>query len=618
MLDARHAPLERPPKRVVGRACCRGAYLRGALLGGGSLSGPRSPHLELRTTSLEGAEFLRSVAAAGDVRLGVLDRGRHAVAYAKGLDAIESVLTLAGASDAVLAFEERSIVAAARGEANRLANADHANLVRTSRAAQEQLEAVRALQRDGTLERLPDRLHEIARLRLRYPHAAAARARREVRPADDEGIGPPPLEKAAGTRLVRQRRGPEGELRGRPPPPRAVLRCRRRTGSEFDDGRARTRPAKTTPSTIVRHFTFVRIRGNDSTPAKLKRIGCPAMEAAFASLKERIGEIHDLDRASSLLGWDQQVKMPPGGAGVRAEQLATLERLAHEALTSDEMGRLLDELAPHEDSLDYDSDEASLIRVVRRDWEKARRVPAELRAEMTRAASLAMPVWVKARQESDFSQFLPGSAVELRAAAPLRRVLRRLRRALRRPPRRLRARDEDRRGACRLRPAEAGAGAARRGCAPGRRASDPRRHLPDRRPEGIRAEGDRALRLRPVRVAARHCRAPLRGLDRDRRHPADDALLRRQPRRPLRDDARVRPRPLRARRLARARAHAARARGLARPARVAEPASGRTWSAAASRSGATSIPRLQRRSRRRSAARRSRTGTARSTGSRRR
>lgn len=169
VLDSRHAPLERPPKRVIGRVCCRGAYLRGALLGGGSLSGPRSPHLELRTTSLEGAEFLRSVAAAGDVRLGVLDRGRHAAAYAKGLDAIESVLTLAGATDTVLAFEERSIVAAARAEANRLANADHANLVRTSRAAQEQLEAVRSLQRAGRLERLPDRLYEVAHLRLRHP-----------------------------------------------------------------------------------------------------------------------------------------------------------------------------------------------------------------------------------------------------------------------------------------------------------------------------------------------------------------------------------------------------------------------------------------------------------------
>jgi len=172
VLDARHAPVERPPKRVVGRACCRGAYLRGAILGGGSLSGPRDPHLELRTTSLDGAEFLRSVAYAHDSRVRVLDRGRHAVAYAKGIDAIEAVLTAAGASDAVLAFEERSIVAAARGEANRLANADHANLVRTSRAAQEQLEAVRELQRDGRLDSLPDRLQEVARLRLRHPTLA--------------------------------------------------------------------------------------------------------------------------------------------------------------------------------------------------------------------------------------------------------------------------------------------------------------------------------------------------------------------------------------------------------------------------------------------------------------
>jgi DNA-binding protein WhiA len=79
------------------------------------------------------------------------------------------VLTTAGATDTVLALEERSIVAAARADANRLANADHANLVRTSRAAQEQLDAVRALQREGPLDRLPERLHEVARLRLRYP-----------------------------------------------------------------------------------------------------------------------------------------------------------------------------------------------------------------------------------------------------------------------------------------------------------------------------------------------------------------------------------------------------------------------------------------------------------------
>ena len=169
VLDSRRAPLERPPRRIVGRTCCRGAYLRGALLGGGSLSGPRSPHLELRTSSLEGAEFLRAVAAADEITLGVLDRGRHALAYAKGLDAIEAVLAAAGAADTVLAFEERSVLAATRAEANRLANADHANLVRTSRAAQRQLAALRALEASGGLEDLPEPLQEAARLRLRHP-----------------------------------------------------------------------------------------------------------------------------------------------------------------------------------------------------------------------------------------------------------------------------------------------------------------------------------------------------------------------------------------------------------------------------------------------------------------
>jgi carboxypeptidase Taq len=128
---------------------------------------------------------------------------------------------------------------------------------------------------------------------------------------------------------------------------------------------------------------------------------------ALAQLKERVAEIHDLGRAAALLGWDQQVKMPPGGAAARAEQLATLNRLAHEALTSDELGEVLEGLDGAESELEADSDDAHLLRLVRRDREKARRVPSELQAAMSRAASLAMPVWVKARQESDFTQFLP-------------------------------------------------------------------------------------------------------------------------------------------------------------------------------------------------------------------
>ena len=148
-------------------------------------------------------------------------------------------------------------------------------------------------------------------------------------------------------------------------------------------------------------------------PALRGSVGAMNANAAYAELKERLAEIADLDGAASLLGWDQQVKMPPGGAAARAEQLATLGRLSHEALTSDEIGRLLDTLAPFAEEQPYDSDEASLIRIVRRDWDKARRVPAELRAEIARAGSLAMPVWVKARQESDYKQFIPALRTNL-------------------------------------------------------------------------------------------------------------------------------------------------------------------------------------------------------------
>jgi cell division protein WhiA len=169
VLDRRHAPVERPPGRVVARVCCRSAYLRGAFLGGGSFSGARSPHLELRAASLVAARFLAQVAGRSGVRLGVVDRDRHAAAYAKGWDAIESLLAVAGATETVLALEERAVLAATRGQANRLANADHANLVRTSRSSQLQLEAVRRLRAEGRLERLPADLREAAELRLRHP-----------------------------------------------------------------------------------------------------------------------------------------------------------------------------------------------------------------------------------------------------------------------------------------------------------------------------------------------------------------------------------------------------------------------------------------------------------------
>lgn len=195
VLGARLAPLAHPPRRVVARSCCRRAYLRGALLGGGSLSGPRTPHLELRSSTSEGAAFIAELAGREGVSLKVVDRGRQAVAYAKGAEAIADVLAAAGASDAVLALEERAVIGATRSRANRLANADHANLVRSSRAAGSQLRAIDRLQRSGELERLPRALQEVAGLRKRHPTLSL----RELAAHCD-----PPATKAAAHRRLRK------------------------------------------------------------------------------------------------------------------------------------------------------------------------------------------------------------------------------------------------------------------------------------------------------------------------------------------------------------------------------------------------------------------------------
>jgi carboxypeptidase Taq len=121
------------------------------------------------------------------------------------------------------------------------------------------------------------------------------------------------------------------------------------------------------------------------------------------TLNIKLKEVHNLYNAAAVLGWDQQVFMPPGGAQARAEQLATLSKLAHEKFTTDEIGSLLEELVGA--GFDYDSDEASLIRVVRRDYDKARKLPPSLVEEMSRTFSLGQQVWTKARADRDFSQF---------------------------------------------------------------------------------------------------------------------------------------------------------------------------------------------------------------------
>jgi carboxypeptidase Taq len=106
-----------------------------------------------------------------------------------------------------------------------------------------------------------------------------------------------------------------------------------------------------------------------------------------------------------VLAWDERTKMPPAGQRMRAEHLATLTRLRHQRLSSDELGRALDAL---EAELNGDGSlEADLVRLTRREWDKARLVPAELRADIARAASLGEHAWEQARENDDFVAFLP-------------------------------------------------------------------------------------------------------------------------------------------------------------------------------------------------------------------
>jgi carboxypeptidase Taq len=130
-------------------------------------------------------------------------------------------------------------------------------------------------------------------------------------------------------------------------------------------------------------------------------------QAKFDELRAHLAEISDLVKTGALLGWDQHVMMPPAGASIRAEQMATIGRIAHQKFTSPEMGKLIDGLRSWGEQQDYDSFEASLIRVSALDWEKLSKVPSDLRAEMSRSAALATPVWVEARQTNDFAMFLP-------------------------------------------------------------------------------------------------------------------------------------------------------------------------------------------------------------------
>jgi carboxypeptidase Taq len=127
----------------------------------------------------------------------------------------------------------------------------------------------------------------------------------------------------------------------------------------------------------------------------------------ISELRARLAEVTDLRNVKQLLDWDHQTMMPPDGSYTRAESVGTLERITHELFISEETGRLLEQAAEELDGAAPDSDDARIVEVTRRRWEKARRVPVELAAEMSRAAALGHDAWVEARRRSDFASFAP-------------------------------------------------------------------------------------------------------------------------------------------------------------------------------------------------------------------
>src|SRR4051794_12779008 len=129
---------------------------------------------------------------------------------------------------------------------------------------------------------------------------------------------------------------------------------------------------------------------------------------ASEDLRERLGAIHDLSRAASLLAWDERTMMPAAGAEARAQTLATLARVRHEMFCADEIGRLVDQGRSEQGEVPAgESIGADLARVVARGWEKARPGPPDLQAEMAHASSVAENAWVEAKQNSDFAMLLP-------------------------------------------------------------------------------------------------------------------------------------------------------------------------------------------------------------------
>ena len=131
------------------------------------------------------------------------------------------------------------------------------------------------------------------------------------------------------------------------------------------------------------------------------------MGEKYRKLAAHLTDVHNLTITYRILSWDQQVNIPLAGDAARAAQMTTLWRLRHELFTSDTTVRLLDEAAREVEGAPFDSDEASLIRVARREYDAAVKQSGEFVARLTQTKGMATAVWAKARANNDFKAFQP-------------------------------------------------------------------------------------------------------------------------------------------------------------------------------------------------------------------
>jgi len=123
--------------------------------------------------------------------------------------------------------------------------------------------------------------------------------------------------------------------------------------------------------------------------------------------KKILGKVADLRYAANVLDWDQQVYMPEDGDAERGEQIAAILEISHNLFVSDEIGKLLMDLQSESIDLDPDSDEARLIKVTQRNFDKETKIPVDLLVELSQTTSMAHNAWVKAKTNNDFNSFQP-------------------------------------------------------------------------------------------------------------------------------------------------------------------------------------------------------------------